>query len=126
MFIDLSKAFDTVDHAILLGMLSSIGLDACRWFHDYLKDRSQAVRVEGIQSKPLELVKGVPQGSILGPLLFTLYINNIGDEIRKCQIHLYADDTVMYSIASTAHQALSLLETDFKILQGYFIQLKLL
>ena len=100
-------------------------MDACRWFHDYLKDRSQAVRVDGIQSEPLELVKGVPQGSILGPLLFTLYINNIGDEIRKCQIHLYADDTVMYSIASTADQALSLLATDFKILQGSFIQLKL-
>ena len=107
--------------------LSSItlGLDACRWFDNYLKDRSQAVRVDGIQSKPLELVKGVPQGSILGPLLFTLYIINIGDEIRKCQIHLYTDDTVMYCIASTADHALSLLETYFKTLQVYFIQLKL-
>jgi hypothetical protein len=57
--------------------------------------------------------------------MFTFYINNIGDEIRKCQIHLFADDSVMYSIASTADQALSLSETDFKILQGSFIQLKL-
>ena len=90
LFIELSKAFDTVDHAILLGKLSSIGLelDACRWFHDYLKDRSQAVRVDGIQSEPLELVKGVPQGSILGPLLFTLYINNIGDEISVKLIYM--------------------------------------
>lgn len=93
-------------------MSLTLGLDACRWFLDFLKDRSQAVRVDGIQSEPLELVKGVPQGSILGPLMFTLYINNIGDEIRKCQIHLNADDTAIYS--STADQALSL----------YFIQLK--
>ena len=126
LFIDLSKAFDPVDHVILLGKLSiGLGLDACRWFHDYLKDRSQAVGVDCIQSEQLELFQGVPQGSLLGPLLFTLYINNIGDGIRKCQIHLYADDTVMYSIASTADQALPLLETDFKVLQGYFIQLKL-
>ena len=99
LFIDLSKDFDTVDHAILLCKLSLIGLgwDACRWFHDYLKDRGQAVRVDGIQLEPLELVKGVQQGSILSPLLFTLYINNIGDEIRKCKMYLYADDThVLY------------------------------
>ena len=86
LFIDLSKAFDTVDHDILLSNLSFIGLgpDACRWFSNYLMDRTQAVMVDGVKSEPLALLKGVPQGSIIGPLLFSLYINNIGDSIRKC------------------------------------------
>lgn len=127
LFVDLSKAFDTVDHAILLSKLSSIGVgtDACRWFYDYLKDRTQAVMVDGVKSDPLQLLKGVPQGSIIGPLLFSLYINNIGDDVRYCKFHLYADDTVMYSIAPTADQALMQLESDFRILQASLLQLKL-
>lgn len=127
LFVDLSKAFDTVDHAILLSKLSSIGVgtDACRWFYDYLKDRTQAVMVDGVKSDSLQLLKGVPQGSIIGPLLFSLYINNIGDDVRYCKFHLYADDTVMYSIAPTADQALMQLESDFRILQGSLLQLKL-
>uniref|UniRef100_A0A673ZIM1 Reverse transcriptase domain-containing protein n=1 Tax=Salmo trutta TaxID=8032 RepID=A0A673ZIM1_SALTR len=127
LFVDLSKAFDTVDHAILLSKLSSIGVgtDACRWFYDYLKDRTQAVMVDGVKSDSLQLLKGVPQGSIIGPLLFSLYINNVGDDVRYCKFHLYADDTVMYSIAPTADQALMQLESDFRILQGSLLQLKL-
>ena len=76
MFVDLSKAFDTVDHAILMNKLSSIGLDtdACRWFQNYLNDRPQAIKVDVVKSEFLELHKEVPQDLILGPLLFTIYI----------------------------------------------------
>ena len=74
--LDLSKAFDTVDHNILLSKLSSIGLDdlTISWFTSYLSGRKQAVVANGVRSSSLVIDKGVPQGSILRPLLFTLYI----------------------------------------------------
>ena len=76
--VDLSKAFDTVDHAILLIKLSSIGLSSntCSWFHDYLRDRTQAVMMDGVKSGFLEVHKCVPQGSILGLVLTTIYIKH--------------------------------------------------
>ena len=75
LLVDLSKAFDTVDLAILLNKLSSIGLgsDACSWFHDYLSDRTQAIVIDGVKSAFIEVHKGVLQGSILGHVLFNIY-----------------------------------------------------
>jgi hypothetical protein len=75
LLVDLSKSFDTVDHAILLNKLTSIGLsyDTCSWFHDYLSDRTLSIVVDGVKSEFLEVHKGVPQGLILGPILFTIY-----------------------------------------------------
>ena len=98
LFVDLSKAFDTVDHALLLQRLHDIGFDcnSCKWFQDYLSHRQQCVLLGNERSTFLPLLKGVPQGSILGPVLFSIYINNITSSITNCNAHLYADDTVLY------------------------------
>lgn len=87
VFIDLSKAFDTVDHAVLVQRLKCCGITghALDWFINYLSNRTQCVMADGCKS--IEVCSGVPQGSILGPQLFILYINNIGDLIETADVN---------------------------------------
>ena len=100
VLLDLSAAFDTIDHSILLERLHNLGVRgaALDWFRSYLSDRKQCVYVQGERSKPRDLPYGVPQGSVLGPILFSLYIIPLGHIARShgLQYHLYADDTQMY------------------------------
>ena len=95
VFLDLKKAFNTVNHNIQLQKLNSFNISpiAIRWFEDYLSGRMQSVKYMGVKSTKLEITCGVPQGSILGPLLFILYINDLGDYLIDNSINLYADDT---------------------------------
>ena len=98
--LDLSAAFDTVNHSIATDILSSLGVEgvALRWFASYLLDRNQAVQVKGQRSAQRPLATGVPQGSVLGPVLFSLYTKSIGDLLRRHGVsyHLYADDSQIY------------------------------
>ena len=98
LFVDLSKAFDSIHHGRLLNKLSMLGLDVCavNWLKTYLT-RTQTTLFNGRMSGKLQVSSGVPQGSVLGPLLFTLYINYICDVITDCNIILYADDCVLYT-----------------------------
>ena len=97
IFFDISKAFDRVWHQGLLHKLQAIGIQGAlhNWFTDYLKDRSQAVVIKGHKSNFINITAGVPQGSVLGPLLFLIYINDLTYNIDST-IKLFADDTSMY------------------------------
>ena len=98
IYIDLSKAFDTIGHAILLNKLASCGVigNELAWFTDYLFDRNQIVEINNVHSNMEPICCGVPQGFILGPLLFIVFFNDIADKIQHSNVITYADDTVVY------------------------------
>ena len=98
LFIDLSKAFDSIDHPLLLSKLEAYGVQdiELQWFTDYLEGRRQKVTLEGESSDWSDVTRGVPQGSILGPLLFIIFMNDLPDCTDHCTVNLYADDTTIY------------------------------
>ena len=102
VMLDLSAAFDTIDHELLLLRLKNyLGVDgnALKWFKSYLSGRTQAVSVSSVTSHDVDLEFGVPQGSVLGPILFTVYTLPLGHIVRHhgLNVHFYADDTQIYS-----------------------------
>ena len=96
VLLDLQIAFDTVDHCILLMKLKGLGLnqDISRWFRSYLSDRQQLVDESGTLSSHANISCGVPQGSILGPLLFLIYVNDMSGAVSN-KLLLYADDSAI-------------------------------
>ena len=94
ILLDLQKAFDTVDHSILIMKLRAAGLggDILRWFYSYLSNRQQLVDVSGVHSSTKPMLCGVPQGPILGPLLFLIYVNDMSAVVKN-KLLLYADDS---------------------------------
>ena len=98
VFIDLQKAFDTVNHSILLKKLEHYGIRgvALDWFSSYLSERKQYVSINGHSSEKLAISCGVPQVSVLGPLLFLIYINDLPNVSRYLSFFLFADDTNIY------------------------------
>ena len=97
VFLDLKRAFDTVCHPILINKLHIFGVGGLEldWFTSYLSNRKQNTKVGTATSDLASVNFGVPQGSILVPLLFTLYINSLHSIVSNCKVNLYADDTAL-------------------------------
>jgi hypothetical protein len=117
VFLDLTSAFDTVRHELLIAKLNNCNIngDVLKWFNAYLSERSHAVCINEVVSERLPLATGVPQGSVLGPVLFNLYMTGIGMEITKHNVSykLYADDILLYYSCkpSVVTGAIALLES---------------
>ena len=115
-FIDLAKAFDTVNHKILITKLEYLGItgNLNKLFQNYLSNRKQRTSIENRSSDFRNITCGVPQGSILGPMLFLIYVNDLSSYIEKCKYQLYADDTVIYCTSDDLNASTQYLQADLE------------
>ena len=117
IYLDFRKAFDTVAHARLANKLYAYGIrgNLLNWINSFLKDRKQKVIINGEESAWADVLSGIPQGSVLGPALFLIFINDLPDSIANF-VKIFADDTKVYSTISTIS------DSDCNKLQGDLIQ----
>lgn len=121
VLLDFSKAFDTLQHQLLTGIFHFIGLgtNAVSLLSNYLENRTQRVKIENTLSNVSLLKVGVPQGSILGPLLFCIYTRNLCNSLKYCDSHMYADDTQLYLSfdRNTVDDAVTKINSDLKAIE---------
>ena len=127
VFVDLKKAFDTVNHPILLKKLQYYGIrgNANDWFQSYLDNRQQFVSINGFKSDTKSLRHGVPQGSVLGPLLFLIYINDLNLAIENSKVYHFADDTNLLHINDSPKQTEKCLNRDLKSIHNWLLANKI-
>ena len=106
IYTDFSKAFDSVAHERLLKKLKSIGItgNLLSWIKSFLKNRTQCVKVDGAKSDWKSVISGVPQGSVLGPILFVIFINDMPKKVKKGFCKLFADDCKLYGSVKKIEQ----------------------
>lgn len=122
VYIDLAKAFDTVNHTLMVKKLENIGFQGplLSWLTSYLSNRKQCVKINGVLSSDLQIKHGVPQGSVLGPLLFIIYMNDMFELPLRGKITGYADDTSLLYSAKTVKQVNEDFKHDEGILTAWF------
>ena len=121
IFVDLQKAFGTVEHDILLAKLEHYGIRgmANNWFKSYLFNRKQFVSINGHISNQTSVKYGVPQGSVLGPLLFLIYINELNLAIKFCKVRHFADDTNLLHFSKSVNKLNKYINLDMKNLTDW-------
>jgi hypothetical protein len=121
IFCDLRKAFDTCDHELLLSKLYKLGIRGVElsWFRNYLTGRKQFVFINGVSSNLLNILIGVPQGSILGPLLFLIYINDL-PLCSQLSSLLFADDAALIAKHKDLNVLVNFVNTEFKKVCHFF------
>ena len=121
VFLDFRKAFGSVNHKTLLQKLTSYGVQGVEltWFTNYLQNRQQKSIVRGTESTWGTICSGVPQGSILGPLLFTIMVNDLPNVTSKSHIMMYADDTVLFHSAKHINELESILNKDLESVDNW-------
>ena len=99
IFLDFKKAFDSVPHTLLLKKIGSIGIrkTPLKWFRNFLSGHKQRVLIDGTSSDWLPIKCGIPQRSLLGPILFSLYVNDLPSVFEAVNVNMYADDTAIYT-----------------------------
>ena len=114
VLMDLSKAFDCIPHDLLIAKLAAYGFEkkTLKFFLSYLKGRKQSVNIKGKLSSFMDILAGVPQGSILGPVIFNIFINDMQNIFDKCSLNNYADDNTLDDHASSIPELVDSLEKD--------------
>ena len=122
VFLDLSKAFDSIDHKVLLQKLPYYGIRGLvhKWFCSYLSKREQSVTIDNTQSDKKLVKYGVPQGSIMGPLLFLLFVNDMPSVCTKTQLISFADDTNIFLKHNNINEAFDIMNEELKRLYMWF------